>query len=231
MITKSKEILVSPYTAIRLFARTYLHFGDIVFKDRKYKLTREAWITSMFLLALKKHSGEEWYFKPETKAGSPDFYSYTFIHDKSKRGSVRPEAKLEVFEWRKEDNENDFLEALKKIKLNKIVDPNLTLVCYIRRNQIIPPAVDLNRKLKEIKPNVKDIWYLGDVTIDAKIWRVTQIYPNTLAIDLDYDEVLTTKEEHSFINPYRGKSDKLEYEPTGEQVILTPEFDIRMVDN
>jgi len=222
------EILVNPYTAIRLFARIYLHLGDVMFKDRKYKVTREAWISSMFLLALKKHSGEEWYFKPETKAGSPDFFCYTFIYDQSKRGSTRPEIKLEVFEWRKEDSENDFIEALKKIKLNKIVDPQLTLICYIRRNQNIPPAVKLNQKLKEIKPKVKDIWYLGDVTPDSKTWRVTQIYPNTLAIDLDYDEILTTKEEHSFIHAYRGKSDKVEYEPTGKKVHLTPDFSLKL---
>ena len=224
----SQEILVNPYAAIRLFAKTYLHFGDIVLKDRKYKLTREAWISSMFLLALKKNSGEEWYFRPETNTGSPDFYCYTFIHDKTKRGSIRPEIKLEVFEWRKEEGESDFLEALREIKLNKIIDPQLTLICYIRRNQIISPAVVLNKKLKEIKPNVKDIWYLGDVTPDAKTWRITQIYPNTLAIDLDYDEILTTKETHSFIHPFRAKSDKLEYEPTGKKVLLTPEFTIRI---
>lgn len=222
----NEEILVNPYTAIRLFAKTYLHFGDMVFRDRKYKITREAWICSMFLLALKKNSGEDWYFKPETKTGSPDFYCYTFIHDKSKKGSIRPELKLEVFEWRKEDGKNDFMEALKKIKLRKIVDPQLTLICYIRRNQKIPPAIELNKQLKELKPKVKDIWYLGDITPDSKTWRITQIYPNTLAIDLDYDEIITTKEEHSSIHAYRGKSEKMEYEPTGKKVLLTPEFNI-----
>ena len=184
----------------------------------------------MFLLGLKNHSGEEWFFKPEIKSGSPDFYCYTFIHNKKIGGSERPEIKLEVFEYRKEDNEGDFLEALKKIKLNKIVDPNLTLVCYIRRNQVVPPAVELNQKLKEINPKVKDIWYLGDVTPDAKTWRIIQLYPNTLAIDLDYDEVLSTKEQHSFIHPYRGRADKFEYEHTGKQVLLTPEFEIKIVE-
>lgn len=220
----NEEILINPYTAIRLFAKTFLNFGGVIFTERKYKVTREAWISSMFLLALKKHAGEEWYFKPDTDGGSPDFYCYTFIHDQSKRGSTKPEMKLEVFEWRKEDSENDFIEALKKIKLNKIVDTQLTLICYIRRNHNIPPAGVLNRQLKKIKPKVKDIWYLGDVTPDSKTWRVTQIYPNTLAFDLDYDEILTTKEEHSFIYAYRGKSDKVEYEPTGKRVRLTPEF-------
>lgn len=230
MVQSNDEILISPYTAIRLFAKTYLSIRNTIFKDRKYKITREAWISSMFLLALKKHSGEDWYFKPEIESGSPDFYCYTFIHDKSKKGSSRHQIKLEVFEWRKEDGENDFIKTLKKIKLNKIVDPQLTLICYIRRDQRIPPAVELNQKLKEIKPKVKDIWYLGDVTPDSKTWRVTQIYPNTLAIDLDYDEVLATKEEHSFIHSYRGKSDKVEYEPTGKQVHLTPEFSINIVE-
>jgi hypothetical protein len=223
------EILVNPLTAVRLFARTYLALGEeSLFKDRKFKITREAWIASMFLLALKKHTTQDWYFKPETKDGSPDFYCYTFIEDKSKGGNIKPQIKLEVFEWRKEEDEANFIEALKKIKLNKVIDPQITILCYIRRNSVIPPAVDLNKKLKEISPKVKDIWYLGDVTPDSKTWRITQIYPNTLAIDLDYDEVLSTKEQHSFIHSYRGKSEQLEYESTGKTVRLTPEFELKV---
>lgn len=226
MSTNIEEILVNPYTAIRLFARAYLAIGDQLFTDRQYKVTREAWIGSMFLLALNRQSGDEWYFRPERVSGSPDFYCYTFQYDANRGGSIKPEIKLEVFEWRKEEGEKDFIEALKKIKLNKIIDPQITIVCYIRRNETIPPAVELNKLLKTIHPKVKDIWYVGDVTPDSKTWRITQIYPNTLAIDLDYDEVLTTREQHSFIHSYRGKSDKLEYEPTGKQVRLTPTFDL-----
>lgn len=224
--TNIEEILINPYTVIRLFARTYLSIGETLFTDRKYRVTREAWIASMFLLALKNQSDEEWFFKPETVSGSPDFYCYTFLHDKKRGGSIKPEIKLEVFEWRKEEIEKDFIEALKKIKLNKIVDPQLTIVCYIRRNEVISPAVGLNKILKKVGPKVKDIWYVGDVTPDSKIWRITQIFPNTLAIDIDYDQVLSTKEKHSFIHSYRGKSDKLEYESTGKQVRLTPTFDL-----
>lgn len=225
-----KDILVNPYTAIRLFAKTFLYFGEEIFKNRKYKITREAWTASMYLIALQQHSKQEWYFRPEIQDGSPDFYCYTFIFDEVKGGSIKPEMKLEVFEWRKEDNESNFLEALKRIKLNKIVDPNITIVCYVKKGTVLPPAVELNKQLQEIKPKVKDIWYLGDVSPDSKKWRVTQIYPNPVAIDIDYDEILETKEKHSFIHAYRGKSKGLEYEPTGKQVLLTPEFEFKIID-
>lgn len=223
-----KDILVNPYTAIRLFAKTYRYFGDIILKNKKYRVTREAWIASMFLIALKKYTNQEWYFKPEKRDGSPDFYCYTFILDKVKGGSIKPEMKLEVFEWRKEDNESDFLRALSRIKLDKIVDPNITIVCYIKRDAVVPSAVELNKQIKELNPKVRDIWYIGSIGLDSKNWRVTQIFPNTLAIDIDYDEILETKEEHSFITAYRGKSKKLEYEPTGKQVLLTPEFEFKL---
>jgi len=223
-----KEILINPYTAIRLFANTYRYIGNSILNDKKYKVTREAWIASMYLISLKKHSGQEWFFKPEVHNGSPDFYCYTFVHDKTKGGSIKPEMKLEVFEWRKEDSEMSFLKSLKRIKLDKIIDPNITIVCYVKKDAVLPPAVELNKELKKINPKVKDIWYLGSISKDSKIWRVTQVYPNTVAIDIDYDEVLDTKEEHSFIHAYRGKSKKLEYEPTGKQILLTPEFDIKL---
>ena len=57
-----------------------------------------------------------------------------------------------------------------------------------------------------------------------------QVFPEVLAIDIDYDEVLQTKEEHSFISAYRGKSEKIEFEPTGKQVLLSPEFNIQIID-
>lgn len=222
-----EDVLVNPYTAIRLFARTYKHFGEeLVFKDRRFKITREAWIASMFLLALKNHLNQDWYFRPETKDGSPDFYCYTFIEDKAKKGNIRPQIKLEVFEWRKEDTEEDFLEALKRIKLNKIIDPQITIICYVRRYSVMQ-SLELNEKLKGISPRVKDIWFLGDITPDSKMWRVSQIYPNILSIDMDYDEILATKEKHSFIHSYRGLSEKMEYEPTERKVHLTPEFELK----
>lgn len=227
----NEEVLVNPITAIRLFKNVFLDVGDLILRDRKYKVTREAWIGSMFLLAIKKQFNQEWYFRPETKDGSPDFYCYTFIYNVEKGGSIRPEIKLEVFEWRKEDGESDFFEALKKIKLGKIIDPNLTLVSYVRRGTILPPAIVLNEKLKKLKPKIKDIWYIGDVTPDSKIWRVTQIYPNTIAIDLDYDEILSSKEDHGFVYSYRGKSKGVEYEHAGEKVLLTPEFKFDEVYN
>lgn len=227
----NEEIFVNPYTAIRLFARTYLAYRDTIFTDRKYKITREAWIASMFLIGLGKNTSSDWWLTPVKNDGSPDFRCCSFTRNTKGNFTNISTIKLEVFEWRKEQNENDFLEAIKKIKLKKIIDPQITLVCYIRRSNLVPPAVLLNSQIKDINPKVKDIWYLGDVTGDAKTWRITQIFPNTLAIDIDYDSILKTKEIYSFIHAYMGKTEKLEYEPTDKKVLLTPEFNIIVEDN
>ena len=225
------EILVNPYTSIRLFAKTYLAFGNSVITNSKYKVTREAWIASMFLIALNQQSKSEWWLTPVLKSGSPDFNCYSFTRSSDGSFTNRSLLKLEVFEWRKEQDETDFLEALKRIKLRKIVDPEITIVCYVCRNSLIPSAIELNPKLKALNPHVKDIWYLGDVSGDATIWRVTQLYPITLAIDINYDQILQTKETHSFLHAYRDKSDKLEFEPTGKKVLLTPEFNLKLEDS
>ena len=181
-----EEILVNPYTAIRLFAKTYLGVGNLLLVDRKYKVTREAWIASMFLIAISKHTKLDWWLTPVLDSGSPDFNCYSFTRSEKWNGNNKSLLKLEVFEWRKEDSKADFLEALKKIKLNKIIDPQITIVCYVKRFAVIPPAVELREKLKEINPKVKDIWFLGDITADSRMWRVTQIYPNTLAVGVKY---------------------------------------------
>ena len=224
------EVLINPYTAIRLFARVFLSVGDSVLKDRRFKVTREAWIASMFLLAIKKHTDLDWYLSQELFDGSPDFNCYTFKRNEVMGGNDKPLLKLEVFEWRKEDSETDFLKALKKIKLDKIIDPEITLVCYIRRDASIPPVIKLNEEIIKMNPRVKDVWYLGSVSPDYKIWRVAQLFPNVLAIDIDYDEILSTREEHSFVYAYRGKSAGVENEATGKSIILTPEFEIKSGD-
>ena len=228
---KNEEILINPYTAIRLFAKTFLEFGDIVLENRRYKLTLEAWISAMFLIGIGKETRTDWWLNPvKDNSGSPDFNCYTFIRDTLRESTSKPRIKLEVFEWRKEQTETDFIEALRKIKLNKIVDPQLAIVCYIRRNTTLSSAVELNAQLKKLSPRVKDIWYLADVSKDSKTWRLTQIFPNTLAIDLDYDQILKMKEKRSFIYAYRGKSDQIEFESTGKQVLLSPEFDIKILE-
>lgn len=223
------EILVNPYTAMRLFARSYVSFGNEVLTSRRFKVTREAWIASMFLIATSEYR-EEWWFTPVKDSGSPDFNCYSMYIDQNKSQVNRSHLKLEVFEWRTEQKEENFLEALKTIKLNKIIDPEITIVCYIRRDAKISPAIELNKEIKKIAPKVKDIWYIGNTSADGKMWQITQIFPNTVAFDLDYDKVLMTKEKNSFIFTYRGKSEKMDFEPTGKQVQLSPEFELKLLD-
>lgn len=230
-ISDTENYLVNPYTAIKLFAKTYLAYGQIVLSGRKYKLTREAWIAAMFLIAVMNKYGSNWWLTPiSDESGSPDFNCFSLVMSDTKLGAEKQQMKLEVFEWRKSVPDEEFISALQRIKLNKIIDPSITLVCYIRDGGYISPATELNTKLKEIQPKVKDIWYLGDVSQDARIWRVTQVYPNLVAIDIDYDQILIKKEGYSFIHTYRGSSDQLIYEHTDQQLLLTPEFELQTVD-
>ncbi len=222
------DTLINPTAAIRLFAKCLVYFGDEVLTTRRFKTTREAWITSMYLLALSRITGCDWWLTHvKDKSGSPDFNCYTFVKNDVTNSIDKSSSKVEVFEWRETHAEKNFINAIKIIKLDKIVDPQLTLVCYIRRNTVLPSAVKLANELKKINPKVKDIWYLGDVSADARIWRVTKIFPNIDAIDLNYEKILSTKELVSFVQPYRSKSNKLEYEKTGRHTILTPEFEVQ----
>lgn len=231
MRTNRDDIWVNPYTSIRLFARTYLSIKDDVFKKRDFKVTREGWITSMFLIALMKHSKRDWWLRPNPEDTSPDFFCSSFLRNETDQYTMRSEMKVDVFEWRKESTFETFFEALVKTKLEKVFDPKLTLVCYVRKNIVIPPVVELNEKIKSLKNlRIKDIWYLGDITSDSSIWRVAQMYPNPMAIDINYDEILQTKEPLSFVHSYRAKSDKFEYETTGKQVTLKPDYFFELLD-
>src|SRR3972149_9022017 len=101
MRTNRDDILVNPQTVIRLFARSYLVLkGDLLYK-REYKVTREAWITSMYLLALQHYKkGRDWWLKPNPEDNSPDFFCSSFVRSEKDTHTVKLEMDIDVFEWR-----------------------------------------------------------------------------------------------------------------------------------
>lgn len=220
MRTNRDDIVVNPLTVIRLFNNTFLSVGEEIFKSAKYKVTREAWITSVFLFALGKHEHRDWWLKPNKLDVAPDFYCFTY--QVSNKYSAQYTRSVEVFEWRKE-SKFSFIEALKN-KISKLVVPEMTVVCYIRKSGRLESIKSLSEKVKLLKPRLKDIWVVASLAPNEDNFMVAQIYPDPLRIDIAYDELTNQKEQVSFLHPYRGKSEKLIYEPLGKKILLTPDF-------
>ncbi len=226
MRTNRDDIYVNPLTAIRLFNKTYISIREKIFSDKRYKVTREAWIASMFLFGLSKREQRDWFLRPNPRDETPDFYSCSF---KEESYVVRETRQLEVFEWRKESSEV-FLTALKR-KIKNLHAKSITVICYLRKAGNIGNVRELSEKVQKIKINVMDLWCLASVKPKESHFALFQIYPSPFRLnDTDYDLLLKEREKVSFVKPYRGKREDLKFEPLGKKVLLTPEFQFEEIE-
>lgn len=225
MRTNREDIYIHSLTAIRLFNKTYISIGNQIFTDRNYKVTREAWIASMFLYGLSKREQREWFLRPNPKDEAPDFYSCSF---KKESFVIQETRSIEVFEWRKE-SKNAFMDALNK-KIRNIYAKSITVVCYLRKSGKLDSVLKLSEKTSKINPRVMDVWCLAAVKPKEESFALFQLYPEPVRLsDVEYDSLLKEKEEVKFIYPYRRKSKELKFEPLGKKILLTPEFNFKEV--
>lgn len=226
MRTNREDIYIHPKAAIRLFNDSYRAFGTQVLTSSRFKVSREAWITSVFLYTLGRAEGREWFLRPNPKDEAPDFYCCTFT--KETKGVVQYIREVEIFEWRKE-SDNDFIKSLHERKIKRLVVPKITLVCYVRKPGPFGPIKSLSEQINGLKPKVMDIWILASTLPDESRYIVSQLYPHLAAFNFDYNEVLGEKEKVSFVRGFRaGKADDIEFQPFGK-VLLTPEFQFKII--
>ncbi|MFH0943204.1 MAG: hypothetical protein V1810_03460 [Candidatus Beckwithbacteria bacterium] len=221
---KSDEILVNPCTAISLLERSAREAGlDTINTERFYERTREAWIASVFLLALRKIEGNPWWFKVNSeKHLAPDVFAYKFLEFEPRK-TRRLEKFIEVFRWVK-NTKTTLIGEIEK-KLNKHYPSSFTLVCYVMRKGKIKLA-KINSKLRKIRPNSSEIWILGTSKQNPRDVLVGRVWPELLTTKINIDDECAILTEPKFLVPYRGYKKDLMYEKLGKTALLKPNFDV-----
>ncbi len=217
MRTNRTDTYVHPLAVFRLVASIIKTKATEFLKSVRFKVTREGWITAIFLIALSRYDGRNWYLRPNQIDEAPDFYVVSYKSEQDYQ--IELTRNIEVFELRN-DSENDLIDSIVK-KIDKTIYPTLTLVCYIEKGGLLPSPKDISDRVKQLKPRVMDIWCVG-LTDPSRKYAVFQVYPEPLWLEIDLNEVEKEKEMATFIYPHRGKG--VDLEPMGEMTLLTEDF-------
>jgi len=229
MNNKTDDMLVHPCTAIKLLERSVKDVGlNKIIRDRFYEKTREAWIASVFLLALRKIEGHPWWFKVNSdKHLAPDIYAYRFI-EYEPRKVERQKRLIEVFRWVKTAKTTLLEEIERKIKKN--YPSTFTLVCYVMKEE----KVELQKiytTLKKINPNLFEIWIVGTSKEKLRNILVGRIWPEVFSTKINLEEsCIKTKDEPKILVPHRGYVKNSFYEKIGKVAILKPDFSLENID-
>src|SRR3989344_6223835 len=218
----TKEVWIDPVAVVQLFTKTALfrtgnneELLELV-KQRKYKITTEAWRAAMYLLALGEINKNVKYFLRPNPKDPPDFYGLDlFMVDDNLRGYVRD---IEVFQYPNE-SELTLTEEISK-KINKNYSKKTSLICQITRKNFKDTLGNINKELSTY-PKKYEVWIIGSSGKNG-IQIVAQVHPSLQLVYIDISEMMLRTPSPSFIQGYPGKSSGFIFENTGKKVTLTP---------
>lgn len=213
-----EDIYISPVLLVDLFNGTRKEVGQEVFTSRKYKVLREAWIASMFSVALSSYQGGVWWLRPNKEDTAPDFYAFNTKRAENGEYMEAVNTGFEVFEWGKMSQDSLLEAILKKIhnwRANKI-----SVICYASKENQLLNFLNIYKELKNTKTGVLEIWILAKIK-EADAYFAVQVYPHFLPLPVPSKVPSYFKEPFSFVSKHRGKTTR-----NGGKVELNSEMEI-----
>lgn len=226
------NIWINPITVIKLFTRYILSkvtlpedISELV-KNSRLKPTTEAWRAAMYLLALEKKSPEINHYMQMNPDDPPDAFGLElFMRDGLLNGHIRG---IEVFQYPQE-SELSFEEELKK-KIDKAYDKDTVLICHVRKKEFKNTIGNIHESMKKLHPR-NEIWIIGGSQSDQMGDQlVAKVFPNTDMVQINIHEVMNMRGYKDFIQGGLGVRRSMIFEPTGKEMILTPDFQIKELD-
>lgn len=218
------NVWINPNSAVKLFTKYVTSKAQnieelkLVIKERSFKPTVEAWIASMYLLAMDKLYPDVRHFLQHNPNDPPDFYGLDLFNESGLiHGYIRD---IEVFEYVPETTLTLSDEINKKIQ--KAYSRKTILVCHIRKT-LKETVGNLHEMVRSLNPR-NEVWIIGGRSDGDSPNLVAQIFPDMNAVTVDVDDVLHSDIQPAFIEGTMGKSTEMVFEPTGKSILLTPEF-------
>ena len=207
--TNRDDTYISPAVFIRLFDDTYAEVGDELFKSRKYKVLREAWIAAMFSITLGLGTSENmgtssiWWLRPNPEDVAPDFFAFNTKEIPGEQYMEGINARWEIFEWN-DKSEYDFVEAVKR-KVYRLHDDKMSIIGYATKDNELLDFKTLHTELIAQPPNILEVWVLVKLRASPDRFTLTQVYPYlyTVPVPISIPDYFT--EPYAFISKFRGK--------------------------
>lgn len=221
-----KEYWVLPTMAIKLVDDLFLYGSETqesISNKRELEKTREGWIAAIYLLRKILVEGRLWYLrKNDIQNSICDIYARPV--DLSRGLPFSEEVlPIQVFRRTKYSPGNIIQSITNKLKGDLA---NTSLVCYDIREEKVD-WFKINKSLKEINPNVKEISIIGNLS--ERKFIIGEVFPrvfiSTVMLDLISINGPKMIEAERVVNPLKAGVKKI-----GE-AILTTEFEIKDISD
>ena len=225
MRTNIDTILVNPNTVIHLMDKSAkLLGGNIMLINRKYSVTREAWISSVLLLGLNKITKKSWWLRVNPQQNAVEDLFGTAFEPIAESASIKKEISIQVFEIR--PNSGTIFSEIKK-KIDKHDLKGCSLVGYLMRTEMVLWK-ELNMKLMRLSPNLNDIWLIGNT--GNRKFIIGEVYPHFgHPVEINLNDCYQIPNQRKFIQSIRVSATEASKKgslivPLGKTVILKPDF-------
>jgi hypothetical protein len=204
------DVYASPIVFIELFDDTRKEVGEKeLLTSRKYKVLREAWIASIFSVALSMGTSENlgtgnvWWLRPNPEDVAPDFFAFNTKEIVGKDYKEGINARWEVFEW-EEHSKHTLIDAVKR-KVGRLHDDKLSVIGYLAKSNQDLNFKALHSALTEQKPDVLEVWLLAKIKEQNGALVLIQVYPYFYARRVPTTIPDYFKKPYGFVSKYRGK--------------------------
>ena len=232
MNTKT-DIWIDPRTTIKLFSTHVIPNAKdneellSLVKLRKYRITAEAWVAAMYLMALREKHKDINYYLQQNPLDPPDFFGLgLYMENGIAKGYIK---NIEVFRYVNE-SQLSLAEEIKK-KIDKSYGSDTVLVCHITRSGFKESIGEIGDSLKEFDSKY-EIWIVGGSSSDGNGDQlVAQVFPKIGQLfTFNIPDILKEKVEYPFVKRFPMtslvKSDSLVIEKLGKEVLLTESFEL-----
>ena len=202
----------SPIEIINRFEHLRAFFGsEAIYQDSLFKRAKEMFGSAVALLGAYEMSSENKYFlQSNQQSASPDVMAAKQI-ERERPGLLLEMVQMEITEFEDHFENDDIVEFLQKVKLRKINNPRMMIVCFVNRVVPLDHRV-IHIRLKKLTP--KSTIYVVGRPVGARpgTFTIFTPYPK-LTKPLEYN-VDTTAGKYSIpprIRLHLGIENKITY--------------------
>lgn len=207
MVYMEDPIWYSPLNVIYHFTE---YKNDPVPKDsQKFKKAEEAFFVATMLVGIMAIQKKEYWMQiVSDKNGSPDIRTGNYKKPRGTPMNTWVTQEVEVVTFDEHSDEKTVIDFLRRTKLSrtKAYDPLTTILCYIRKDFLLPPLETLVADLR-VDNCQSPIMILGKTSPNQENYKIAQINPELNLIN-KFDLLVELKEKKytGVLNLKRGSA-------------------------
>lgn len=169
-----KDLYHSPKYVIERYNYLLQKYGQKELKKSRYKPERELLIGGWFLFGINRHQNIPYWLRCNNEDTTPDLFAARTMQ--TQNGASCETQCIEVMEYEKHSKCN-LLEAIKEKLKNTVYPKYYILLCCIHDRMVKVNGNILCEELKQLNPNIAQIWLVGATRLNNEEVLVLKVFP------------------------------------------------------